>query len=286
MKLSLKKEFRFAIGSPAIIWQICFFYIPIALLLLSSFIKSDYELSFTFSNFTPFISKAYLQIIFFTLLIATSTALFCALIAYPLAYFIAFKCRKFRFFFLFLLILPFWTNFLLHVYSWVFILEKHGFVNRALLWLGVINEPLALFNSLFSVILMLVYMYLPFMVLPIYSALERFNPLILEASQDLGATWRQTFSRILFPLTLPAIRTGFFLVLIPCFGEFIIPELMGGDRYFFVGNVITHLMLGDTTTHLGAAYTLICLFSLAFALILYNQFFQFISKRVDDRTGA
>ena len=151
----------------------------------------------------------------------------CFLIAYPLAYFIAFRGKKYKNGLLFLLLIPFWTNFLLHVYAWFYVLEKHGFFNNILLQAGVISEPLLLLNSPFAIMIMMVYYYLPFMVLPIYSSLERFNSSLIEASFDLGATWFQTFRRIILPLTMRGIRAGFFLVYIPSFGEFAIPVAHG-----------------------------------------------------------
>jgi len=287
----MKKErtdWLFSLGSPAFIWQVLFFYLPIILLFGTGFLLFDSDGVFhglTFRNFTHFFSLTSFSILFKTLLIAIATALISAIIAYPLAYFIAFTAKRYRYVLLFFVIVPFWTNFLLHVYAWFFILEPGGVINDALLWLGIINEPLHLFNSLFSIILMMVYMYLPFMVLPLYSSLERFQKEFIEASYDLGAGWLQTFSRVVFPITFPSLKAGFFLVLIPSFGEFIIPELMGGDKYYFVGNVITQLMLGDETGQLGAAYALMSILFLLVALFFLLRVFEFISKRIDRRSA-
>jgi ABC-type spermidine/putrescine transport system permease subunit I len=119
--------------------------------------------------------------------------------------------------------------------------------------------------------IMMVYYYLPFMVLPIYSSLEKFEYKLIEASMDLGASWFQTFRRIMLPLTIGGIRAGFFLVYIPAFGEFAIPELMGGDKYMFVGSVVSHYILGDQTGSLGAAFTVVaCLCLLLSTVGLYQ----------------
>ena len=132
---------------------------------------------------------------------------------------------------------------------------------------------------------MMVYMYLPFMVLPLYSSLERFQKELIEASYTLGASWHQTFTQVVFPLTLPSLKAGFFLVLIPSFGEFIIPELMGGDKYFFVGNVITQLMLGDETGQLGAAFAVLSIAFLLVSLFVLSKGFQLMSRKVDRRAS-
>ena len=201
---------------------------------------------------------------------ALSNAVICLAVGYPLAYFIAFAGQKFKSILLFLLIVPFWTNFLLHVYAWFFVLEKEGFLNNLLRGLGLIQEPIHFLNTMFATMIMMVYYYLPFMVLPLYSALERFDYRLIEASLDLGASSMQTFRRILLPLTLRGVRAGFFLVFIPSFGEFAIPELMGGDKRMFVGSVVSHYILGEETGSLGAAFTVVsCLILLISAIILY-----------------
>ena len=217
------------IGSLALIWQIIFFYFPLFLTIISSFFIFSEDNGIqgpTFKNFSPLLSITHFSIIFNSMTLALSTALFSLFIAYPLAYFIALKGSRYKKPLLFFLVVPFWTNFLLHIYSWFFVLEREGFLNTLLQKIGLIQEPIHFLNSLFAVLLMMIYCYLPFMVLPIFSALERFDIRLLEASNDLGASWKATVRKVLLPLTLPAIRTGFFLVFIPAFGEFIIPELM------------------------------------------------------------
>lgn len=281
-----RTDWFFSIGSPAFIWQVLFFYLPILLLFCTGFLFIDDAGIFhglTFRNFHPFFSLTSLSVLVKTLIISITTAIISAFLAFPLAYFIAFTGKKYRYVLLFFVIVPFWTNFLLHVYAWFFILEPGGILNDILLWVGIIREPIHMFNTLFSIILMMVYMYLPFMVLPLYSSLERFQKEFIEASYDLGAGWYQTFTRVVFPITFPSLKAGFFLVLIPSYGEFIIPELMGGDKYYFVGNVITQLMLGDQTGQLGAAFALISILFLLLALFFLFKGFEFISKRIDRR---
>lgn len=262
----------FAIGIPAVIWQVLFFYIPLLIIVLTSFLKTTPSgiVGITFEKIAHFINPLYLRVIASSLVLAIVNVILCFLIAYPLAYFLAFKGRKIKNFLLFLLLIPFWTNFLLHVYAWFYVLERHGFLNNILMQIGLIKTPLILLNTPFAIIIMMVYYYLPFMVLPIYTSLERFNTSLIEASFDLGATWLQTFRRIILPLTMRGVRAGFFLVYIPSFGEFAIPSLMGGDKVMFVGNVVSEYILGEGTGSLGAAFMVVsCIILLITAIFFY-----------------
>lgn len=264
-------EIPFTIGAPAMIWQVLFFYLPLAILAITSVLQFS-ELNvfegFTFQKIAFFLRPLYLKVILSSFLLALSNALLCLLIAYPLAYFIAFVGKRFKNLFLFLLIVPFWTNFLLHIYAWFFVLEKEGFLNNLLRGIGLISEPLQLLNTPFAIMIMMVYYYLPFMVMPLYSSLEKMDVRLIEASLDLGATWGQTLRRVMLPLTKRGLKAGFFLVFIPSFGEFAIPELMGGDKQMFVGTVVANYILGDETGSLGAAFTLVASVLLLFSSIL------------------
>jgi spermidine/putrescine transport system permease protein len=266
-------EIPYAIGVPAMIWQVLFFYFPLAILAFSSLLAFSESGAFegiTFSKILFFLNPLYLKVIASSFLLALSNAILCLLIAYPLAYFLAFSGRKYNNLFLFLLIVPFWTNFLLHVYAWFFVLEKQGFLNNLLSALGFLHNPVSYVNTVFAIMVMMVYYYLPFMVMPLYSSLERMDRRVIEASYDLGASWQQTLRRVILPLTKRGLKAGFFLVYIPSFGEFAIPELMGGDKYMFVGSVVAHYILGDETGSLGAAFTLVSsIFLLISSAILY-----------------
>ncbi len=264
-------ELPFTIGAPAMIWQVLFFYLPLAILTITSilqFSELDVFEGFTFQKIAFFLRPLYLKVIFSSFLLALSNAILCLLIAYPLAYFIAFVGKRYKNFFLFLLIVPFWTNFLLHIYAWFFVLEKEGFLNNLLRGIGLISEPLQLLNTPFAIMIMMVYYYLPFMVMPLYSSLEKMDVRLVEASLDLGATWGQTLRRVMLPLTKRGLKAGFFLVFIPSFGEFAIPELMGGDKQMFVGTVVSNYILGDETGSLGAAFTLVASILLLLSSIL------------------
>lgn len=264
MKLRILKspasELPFAMGVPAVIWQLLFFYVPLIVTLFTCVLtisESGHLSGVTLGRLTHFLAPTYLKVIAASLALALGNALICLCIAYPLAYFLAFTRTRVKNFLLFLLIIPFWTNFLLHVYAWFFVLEREGVLNTALLAMGLIHEPLHLLNSLFATMIMMVYYSLPFMAFPIYFSLEKLDVRLIEASVDLGASWLQTLRRIVLPLTLPGIRTGFFLVYIPSFGEFAIPELMGGDRQMFFGTLVSRYILGEQTRALGCAFAVV-----------------------------
>jgi len=278
LKTILRKDAPFGIGSGALVWQSLFFYAPLVLMLISSFsrfrLDGTFE-GFTLSHFAQILKLDYFKVILKSLELGLSTACITLLLGFPLAYTIALRGGRFKTFLLFLVIIPFWTNFLLHIYAWFFVLEKGGFLNQLLLWLGLIQEPIHFLNTGFAVHLMMVYYYLPFMTLPIYSSLEKFDPTLIEASMDLGATKIQTFRRVVLPVLMPAIRTGFFLVFIPAFGEFVIPELMGGDKFMFVGSVVSQFILGEKTAPIGIAFTVLSGIILLFAsFLLYKGTFR------------
>ncbi len=279
-----RSELPFTFGVPALIWQGLFFYIPLCMIVVSTFMKVSETGSFqgfTFSHVAEFLNPTYLKVVLSSLLLALSNAILCFCLAYPLAYFIAFKGRKYKNFFLFFLIVPFWTNFLLHVYAWFYVLENHGFLNTILLKMHLLREPVNFLNTIPAIMIMMVYYYLPFMVLPIYTSLERFNFNLIEASYDLGGNFTTTFRRVLIPMTRQGIRAGFFLVFIPSFGEFAIPELMGGDKTIFVGTVVSQYILGEGTGSLGAAFTLVsALILILTTMLLYVGLDKLLSPRM------
>lgn len=260
LKEQAKNQFPFLIGIPALLWQVLFFYAPLLFITYLSFLQYQTGTNtyvFGLDNYKALFNSLFFSVIGKSFLLAFFTACCCLLAAYPLAYFIAFRAQRLKTFYLFLLIVPFWTNFLLHIYAWFFVLEREGFINMFLLWTGIIKEPILLLNSLPAIALVMFYCYLPFMVLPIYSMLDKFDKRLLEASADLGAHGMQTFFRVTIPLTMPGLITGFFLVFVPAFGEFAITALIGGDRIMFAGSLITYLFLQGKNQPLGAAFVLL-----------------------------
>jgi putrescine transport system permease protein len=170
--------------------------------------------------------------------IAATSAVVTLLIAYPMAYAIARARESLRLGLLMLVILPFWTSFLIRAYAWTGLLNTNGLINTTLMNLGVISQPLTLLHTEFAVHLGIVYSYLPFMVLPIYAVLERMDWSLLEAAQDLGARPLKAFFRVTLPLSLPGVFAGWLLVFIPALGEFIIPDLLGGPDTLMLGRVL------------------------------------------------
>ena len=201
--------------------------------------QSGWHIQATSSNYAFLLSeslyaKAYLNALKFTA-IAT---LICLLIGYPMAYAIARAPDAWRTRLLLLVILPFWTSFLIRVYAWIGLLKGNGFINNALLELGLIHEPLALINNAFSVQIGLVYSYLPYMILPLYASLEKLDWTLLEAASDLGARPLRAFLSVTLPLSLSGIAAGALLVFIPMVGEFVIPDLLGGPGTLMIGKVL------------------------------------------------
>jgi ABC-type spermidine/putrescine transport system permease subunit I len=197
--------------------------------------------------------------------------------AFPVAYFIALRAQeKYRNILLFLLTVPFWTSFLVQAYAWFFLLDRFGVINKILQFIGLINDPLPLSNSLLAILFVMIYCYLPFMILPIYTVLQKIDKRVLEASYDLGATYWQTMRAITFPLSLSGIQVGSLLVLVPSFGEFIIPVLMGGSKYLFVGPLISHYILVSHNSHVGAAFMFLSGFILLLFVRVINRLVRYL----------
>jgi spermidine/putrescine transport system permease protein len=254
--LQFSKEFPFFMAAPAILWQVLFFYIPLLIIIIMSVIKRlDTTVSFTLSNYAHFLKPIYLGIIGRSLLLATINATLCVILAYPVAYYLARRVKKGKNILLFFLILPFWTNVLVQVYAWFFVLEKYGLLNSVLVNMGIISEPLSILNTPIAVYLVMLYCYIPFAIMPIYSIVEKLDTRILEASYDLGATPWQTFTRVILPMSASGITTAFFLVFIASFGEFVIPMLMGGGKQMYVGTLMYHYFLVARNYSWGSAFT-------------------------------
>lgn len=266
-------ELKFFVSTPALLWQFIFLIIPLFFIFITSFFNEN--LTIDLSNFFSVLNYPHLKIIGRTLIISLINSFLCLIIAYPVAYFLAFKTKKFKNIWLTILMLPLWVNFLVQVYSWFFILEKQGIVNNILLSFGFINQPLHLINNFFAVFLVMLHVYLPFMIMPLYNVLEKFDFQLIEASLDLGATRWETFRKITLPLSLSGVYLGFFLVFVMSFGEVAIPLLLGGSKNLFVGSLISQYFLGTKDTQKGSAFTLLSGLTLALTLSI----FYYITKR-------
>jgi spermidine/putrescine transport system permease protein len=199
--------------------------------------------------------------------VAAVSTLICLVLGFPLALFIARSGTR-KNLYLSLVILPFWTSFLVRTYAWMFLLRDTGLFNSALLGIGVIREPLPLLYNYGAVILGLVYGYLPFMVLPLYAALERLDPALEEAAADLGARPRTALWRVIIPLCAPGIRAGAILVFIPCLGAYLTPDLLGGGKTILVGTLIQNQFTSARDWPFGAAASL-ALTAVVMALLMF-----------------
>ncbi|GAB5436089.1 ABC transporter permease subunit [Falsiruegeria mediterranea] len=211
--------------------------------------------------------KAYLS----SLKIALISTIFTLLVGYPMAYGMARAPEEWRPTLMMLVILPFWTSFLIRVYAWMGILSNEGFLNQALLWLGVIGEPLALLNTNTAVYIGIVYTYLPFMILPIYAALDRLDGSLIEAAEDLGCSRLQAFWLVTIPLSRPGIIAGSFLVFIPVLGEFVIPSLLGGSGTLMIGKVLWEEFFSNRDWPVASAVAVVLLLILVIPIVLFQR---------------
>lgn len=227
--------------APGTLWLLAFFVIPVLIMAgYSAMDRGTYggvERGFTLESYSRFFDPLYLRILARTVWLAALTTFLCLLIGYPLAYAIA-GAGRWKHALLFLVVLPFWTSFLVRTYAIMFLLRDTGLVNSALIALGVIDTPMTLLYTPGAVLAGLVYGYLPFMVLPVFASLEKLDPTLLEAAEGLGARPVARFVRVILPLSLPGIVAGSLLVFIPSLGAFLTPDLLGGAKQVMVGNLI------------------------------------------------
>ena len=170
-----------------------------------------------------------------------------------------------------LVILPFWTSFLIRVYAWIGILANEGFLNQFLMWIGVISEPLQILNTNWAVYIGIVYTYLPFMILPVYASLERMDPSLLEAAEDLGCSRMSAFWHVTWPLARPGVIAGCFLVFIPTVGEFVIPSLLGGSDTLMIGKVLWEEFFNNRDWPVASAVAIILLLILIIPIVLFQR---------------
>ncbi len=236
--------------------------------------------SFSLDNYVwllddPLYLNAYLS----SLKIAAISTLLTLLIGYPIAYGMAQAPRSLRPMLLMLVILPFWTSFLIRVYAWIAILKPEGLLNQLLIGIGVIDQPLIIMNTNWAIYIGIVYSYLPFMVLPLYSALEKMDNSLIEAAQDLGCTQISAFWKVTFPLSLPGVIAGCMLVFIPAVGEFVIPDLLGGSQTLMIGKTLWTEFNANRDWPVSAAVATILLLILVVPIV----FFQNAQAKADEQ---
>ncbi len=246
---------------PLSLWLVLLVMIPLIYVVVMSFCGRDewgnVAYTFTLANYQSLFDPSYVQIYGQSLYIAFLTTLFCIGLGYPFAYFISRTTSRHRNLFYLLVIIPFWTNSLIRVYGWRTLLGTTGWVNSVLQSLGWIQEPLNLLYSTGTTIFGMVYCLFPFMILPLYTAIEKLDQNLLEASSDLGAKPARTFFKVILPLTSGGIFSGSIMVFIPCLGYFFVSDILGGGNSDVIGNLIERQFLSANNWPLGSALAII-----------------------------
>lgn len=270
--------------APSVLWSVVFLLIPLTVVGVVSFAaRGTYGgviWRFSLENYRDLWHVVYARILGQSLILASLTTMICLVMGLPLAYYIARLSPRRQAVWLMLIMIPFWTNFLVRTYAWMFILRTEGLLNTLLLGLGVITTPLDLLYTDTAVLIGLVYGYLPFMVFPLYATLERLDQAVIEAARDLYADQWSVFRRVIVPLAKPGIIAGCLLVFIPSFGAFLTPDLLGGARNMMVGNLIQHEYLVARDWPLGSAVSLVLLMIVIAAAVAYF-FVEFTRFRKD-----
>ena len=259
--------------APGAAWLLLFFALPLLIVLLYSFFTrgpyGNVVYDFTLDNYVRLANPIYLQILIRSLWMAVTAMLISLLLGYPLAWFIVRQPSRWRPLLLLLVIIPFWTNFLVRTYAIIVLLRTEGVINGLLQGWGVIEAPLDLLYNSGAVTLGLVYGYLPFMVLPIYASLEKLDPSLMEAAQDLGANAWRSFWRVMLPLTMPGVAAGSILVFIPAIGAFITPDLLGGAKVMMIGNLTEQQFLSARNWPFGSAVSIVLMLIVSAATVAY-----------------
>lgn len=261
--------------SPIFLWMIFFFVAPIVLItLISFFTRGQYgEVVYkvTFDNYIRLFNPLYVKIFFNSILISFVTTFICLVLGYPFAYFIARASKKYRGILMLLIILPFWTNSLVRTYAMIMLLRTEGLINTLLMNLHIISAPLKLLYNNTAVLIGMVYMMFPFMVMPLYSSIEKLDFSLLDAASDLGASPRETFMKVTLPLTKGGIISGCLLVFVPTLGYFFIPDLMGGSKVILISNLIKNQFLSSRNWPLGSAISVVLIIVMFLMIKLYSR---------------
>ncbi|GIK97153.1 MAG: ABC transporter permease [Alphaproteobacteria bacterium] len=255
-----------AVLSGPLLWTLLFLFVPYVIMFTYSFYEKKFPLfvpAFQFGNYlTVFTDPQYYQVLVRTAKIAFLVGLLSLLVAYPLTYFLVFKVRspRLRSILYMAVIVPLWVSYLLRAYTWKTILGNEGILNSFLVWTGILDRPTDIFlYNQFSMVLTLTYIFIPFMVMPIYTALEKIPPSMVEASKDLGIGPLGTFARVTFPLSLPGVIAGFTFTFCLTFGDFVAPFLVGGPDGSMIANVVQSQFGAALNWPLGAALSIVML---------------------------
>ncbi|MCK8087936.1 spermidine/putrescine ABC transporter permease PotB [Vibrio sp. 1CM8B] len=283
----MSKKFNLQNAIVALItgWLVLFVMIPNIMIIGTSFLTRDeanlIEMTFTLDNYVRLADPLYFKVLMHSFYMAIVATLLCLVIGYPFAYIVAKMPAKWRPIMLFLVIVPFWTNSLIRTYGLKIVLGTQGVLNKSLLALDIIDKPLRIMYSETAVMIGLVYILLPFMILPLYSAIEKLDDTYLEAAKDLGANKLQTLLKVVLPLTMPGIIGGCLLVLLPALGMFYISDLLGGAKNLLIGNVIKSQVLNARDWPFGAATSIALTMAMAVMLYAYYRAGKLLNKKVE-----
>ncbi|GAK19024.1 LOW QUALITY PROTEIN: spermidine putrescine ABC transporter permease component PotB [Vibrio sp. JCM 19053] len=283
--ISKKINLQNAIITLIVGWLTLFVLVPNVMIIGTSFLTRDeanlIEMTFTFDNYLRLLDPLYAKVLMHSFYMAIVATLLCLVIGYPFAYIIAKMPEKWRPFMLFLVIVPFWTNSLIRTYGLKIVLGTQGILNKSLMAMEIIDKPLRIMYTETAVMIGLVYILLPFMILPLYSAIEKLDNTYIEAAKDLGANKFQTITKVILLLTMPGIIGGCLLVLLPALGMFYISDLLGGAKNLLIGNVIKSQVLNARDWPFGAATSIALTFAMAVMLYAYYRAGKLLNKKVE-----
>lgn len=268
---------------PVTLWMLIFFVIPLLIVLSYSFLtKGTYggvTLNYTLENFKIIFDPTFLKVLYRTLYISIVVTVITVIFAVPVAYYMA--RSKYKRELLILIIIPFWTNFLIRIYAWITILGSNGVLNNFLIKIGLIKTPLQLLYNTNAVILVTVYTSLPFAILPLYAVIEKFDFALMEAARDLGATNRQSFTKVFLPNIKSGIITAVLFTFIPAMGSYAVPKLVGGTQATMLGNIIAQHLTVTRNWPLASAISAMLIIVTSIALLMFMKTESNI-KEVDD----
>ena len=283
--ISKKLNLQSAIIFLVVGWLTLFVMVPNIMIIGTSFLTRDesnlIDLTITFSNYTRLLDPLYAKVIWHSFYMASVATLLCLVIGYPFAYIMASMPVKIRPIMVFLVIVPFWTNSLIRTYGLKIVIGTQGIVNKSLLALDIIDKPLRIMYTEAAVMIGLIYILLPFMILPLYSTIEKLDRTFIEAARDLGANKFHTFTKVILPLTMPGIIGGCLLVLLPALGMFYISDLLGGAKNLLIGNVIKSQVLNARDWPFGAATSISLTLVMAIMLYAYYRAGKLLNKKVE-----
>lgn len=261
---------------PMLIWNVLLFAFPLIYLIVLSFATSSgfgkMSYGFSLANYKAALSGTYLTVILSSVRMALIVTLLVALIAYPYAYFVSRKDKKYQSFLILLIMIPSWTNSLLRVYALQSLMSTNGILNTIFLKLHIVNEPVQMLSTDFAVYFGMVFTTVPFMILPLYSNMQKIDVSVLEAGRDLGATNAQLFWRVIFPISLPGLASGVVLTFIPAISNFFITDMLGGGKSINIGNVVENQFTTSNNWPMGSAISVILMLISMAVVIGCNKF--------------